>query len=285
MDFIAISILWALIILALIIIRVYQIKYKKYVKHTRVSKDFSGVDITQLQRNYKILDKMLNNIKDRNDKNYDEEIKDKLTLVGYDKISINENDNSVMLQKEGMSIDLGGIAKGFAADEVLKIYKKYNIENGLINLGASSIYAVGKNKDNNDWSVGIKHPRSENPNEYMGIIKLSNSSLSTSGDYERCFIKDNRRYHHIIDPKTGYPVDNGVMSDTIVIDGENSDSGMLSDLLTTTVFTLGAEKGVKLIDSLQGVSCEITTSDYKVYTSVGFKDRIIDLNKEFQFIN
>ena len=215
----------------------------------------------------------------------DEEIKDKLTLVGYDKISINENDNSVMLQKEGMSIDLGGIAKGFAADEVLKIYKKYNVENGLINLGATSIYAVGKNKDNNDWSVGIKHPRSENPNEYMGIIKLSNSSLSTSGDYERCFIKDNRRYHHIIDPKTGYPVDNGVMSDTIVIDGENSDSGMLSDLLTTTVFTLGAEKGVKLIDSLQGVSCEITTSDYKVYTSVGFKDRIIDLNKEFQFIN
>jgi hypothetical protein len=76
MDFIAISILWALIILALIIIRVYQIKYKKYVKHTRVSKDFSGVDITQLQRNYKILDKMLNNIKDRNDKNYDKEIEE-----------------------------------------------------------------------------------------------------------------------------------------------------------------------------------------------------------------
>ena len=215
----------------------------------------------------------------------DEEIKAKLPLVGYDKISINENDNSVMLQKEGMAIDLGGIAKGFAADEVLKIYKKYNIENGLINLGSSSIYAVGKNKDNNEWSVGIKHPRSENPNEYMGIIKLSNESLSTSGDYERYFIKDNKRYHHIIDPKTGYPVDNGVMSDTIVIDGDTTDNGMLSDILTTTVFTLGPEKGLKLIDSLQGVSCEITTSDYKVYTSVGFKDRIIDLNKEFKFVN
>jgi len=215
----------------------------------------------------------------------DEEIKDKLLLVGYDKISINENDNSVMLQKQGMAIDLGGIAKGFAADEVLKIYKKYNIENGLINLGSSSIYALGKNKDNNEWSVGIKHPRSENPNEYMGIIKLSNESLSTSGDYERYFIKDNKRYHHIIDPKTGYPVDNGVMSDTIVIDGDTTDNGMLSDILTTTVFTLGPEKGLKLIDSLQGVSCEITTSDYKVYTSVGFKDRIIDLNKEFKFVN
>lgn len=215
----------------------------------------------------------------------DEEIKAKLLLVGYEKISINENDNSVMLQKEGMAIDLGGIAKGFATDEVLKIYKKYNIENGLINLGSSSIYALGKNKDNNDWSVGIKHPRSEDPSAYMGIIKLSNESLSTSGDYERCFIKDNKRYHHIIDPKTGYPVDNGVISDTIVIDGNTVDNGMLCDLLTTTVFTLGPEKGLKLIDSLHNVSCEITTSDHKVYTSEGFKDRIIDLNKEFEFAN
>jgi len=215
----------------------------------------------------------------------DEEIKAKLPLVGYDKISINENDNSVMLQKEGMAIDLGGIAKGFAADEVLKIYKKYNIENGLINLGASSIYALGKNKDNNEWSVGLKHPRNEDPNEYMGIIKLSNESLSTSGDYERYFIKNNKRYHHIIDPKTGYPVDNGVISDTIVIDGDNLDNNMLADLLTTTVFTLGPEKGLKLVDSLPNVSCEITTSDYKVYTSEGFKDRIIDLNKEFTFAN
>lgn len=215
----------------------------------------------------------------------DEEIKAKLPFVGYEKISINENDSSVMLQKEGMAIDLGGIAKGFAADEVLKIYKKYNIENGLINLGASSIYALGKNKDNNEWSVGIKHPRSEDQNVYMGIIKLSNDSLSTSGDYERCFIKDNRRYHHIIDPKTGYPVDNGVMSDTIVIDCDIPEKGMLSDLLTTTVFTLGQGKGLELIDSLPGVSCEITTSDYKVYTSEGFKERITNLNKDFEFAN
>ena len=213
----------------------------------------------------------------------DEEIKGKLPLVGYDKISVNENDSSIMLQKEGMAIDLGGVAKGFAVDEVLKIYKKYNIENGLINLGSSSIYAVGKNKEKKDWAVGIKHPRNEDPNEYLGIIKLSNESLSTSGDYERCFIKDNKRYHHIIDPKTGYPADNGVMSDTIVIDGEREDNGILSDILTTAVFTLGPDKGIKLINSLDKVSCEITTSDYKVYTSDSFKDRVTKLNKDFNF--
>lgn len=215
----------------------------------------------------------------------EEEIKAKLQLVGYDKIRINENDSSVRLEKQGMSIDLGGIAKGFAVDEVLKIYKKYNIENGLINLGSSSIYALGKNKDNNYWSVGIKHPRSEDSNEYMGVIKLSNESLSTSGDYERYFIKDNKRYHHIIDPKTGYPVDNGVMSDTIVINDDTQNSGMLADILTTTVFTLGPEKGLKLINNLPGVSCEITTADYKVYTSEGFKERVTDLSKDFEFVN
>ena len=215
----------------------------------------------------------------------EEEIKSKLQLVGYDKISINENDSSVRLEKQGMSIDLGGITKGFAVDEVLKIYKKYNIENGLINLGSSSIYALGKNKDNNDWSVGIKNPRSEEANEYMGVIKLSDESLSTSGDYERYFIKDNKRYHHIIDPKTGYPVDNSVISDTIVVNDDTQNSGMLADILTTTVYTLGSEKGLKLINSLPGVSCEITTADYKVFTSEGFKGRITDLNKEFKFGN
>lgn len=215
----------------------------------------------------------------------DEEIKAKLPLVGYEKISVNENESSVMLKEKGMAIDLGGIAKGFAADEVLKIYKKYNIENGLINLGASSIYALGKNKNNADWSIGIKHPRSEDPKEYLGIINLSNESLSTSGDYERYFIKDNKRYHHIMDPKTGYPVDNGVMSDTIIVDGDNPDNNMLADLLTTTVFTLGPKEGTKFMNDLSGVSGEITTSDNKIYTSNGFKDRISQLNKGFKFAN
>lgn len=215
----------------------------------------------------------------------DEEIKAKLPLVGYEKISINDDESSIMLKEHGMAIDLGGVAKGFAADEVVQIYKKYNIEKGLINLGSSSIYALGKNKDNKEWSVGIKHPRSEDSNEYLGVVKISNESLSTSGDYERYFIKDGNRYHHIIDPKTGYPVDNGVISDTIIINGETADNGMLSDILTTTVFALGSEKGIKLINSLPQVSGEITTSDYKVYISQDFKDRITNLNKDFKISN
>ncbi|EKQ57171.1 MULTISPECIES: FAD:protein FMN transferase [unclassified Clostridium] len=214
----------------------------------------------------------------------DEDIKDKLHLVGYKKIDVNEKDSSVMLKESGMAIDLGGVAKGFAADEVLKIYKKYNIENGLINLGSSSIYAVGKNKDDNKWTIGIKHPRSEEANKYLGVIKLSNESLSTSGDYERYFMKDNKRYHHIMNTNTGYPIDNGVMSDTIVVSGDTEDGGMIADILTTTVFALGPEKGLELINNMSNVSCEITTTDYKIYASNGFKDRINNLNKDFQFV-
>ncbi|AQR94912.1 MULTISPECIES: FAD:protein FMN transferase [Clostridium] len=214
-----------------------------------------------------------------------EEIKAKLPLVGYERISINEAESSIMLKDAGMAIDLGGVAKGFATDEVLKIYKKYNIENGLINLGTSSLYAVGKNKENKDWSVGIKHPRSDDSNAFLGVVKISNEALSTSGDYERYFIKDNKRYHHIMDPKTGYPVDNGVVSDTIVINGDIEDNGMIADILTTTVFSLGAEKGIELLDSMPQVSGEITTSENKIYTSQNFKERITDLNKDFKYAN
>ena len=215
----------------------------------------------------------------------DAEIKAKLSLVGYEKISINEKDNSVMLEKQGMGLDLGSIAKGFAADEVLKIYKKYDIKNGLINLGSSSIYAIGKNESGTPWSIGIQNPRSEKSDDYLGIIKIYNEALSTSGDYERYFIKNGKRYHHIMDPKTGYPSDSGVMSDTIVIQGNVTDNSMLADILSTTVFVLGPEKGVKLVESLPNVSCEVTGSDYKVYTSKGFKNKIEDLNGNFKFAN
>lgn len=212
----------------------------------------------------------------------DAEIKTLLPLVGYDKLSINEGESSVKLQKPGMSIDLGGIAKGFAADEVMKIYKKYNIENGLIDLGGSTIFAIGKNVTKaSPWSIGIQHPRLQRGEDYLGIIKISNEALSTSGDYERYFIKDGKRYHHILNPATGYPASNGVISDTIVIKGDVEDANMQADMLTTTVFVSGVDKGMQIIESMPGIECAITTEDKKIYTSSGFKKRLEGLNSDF----
>jgi len=214
----------------------------------------------------------------------DSEIKALLPLVGYKNVSINEKDSSVKLMKEGMSIDLGGIAKGFTADEVVKVFKKYGIKNALINLGGSSIYTMGQKPDGTLWSVAIQHPRKEKSEGYLGIIKLPESALSTSGDYERYFIKDGKRYHHILNPFTGYPADSGVMSDTIIIDSNTKDANMLADTLTKVTFVSGIEKGLKIIDSLQGVSCMAETTDSKVYTSKSWKTNVENLSPEFTMV-
>ena len=204
-----------------------------------------------------------------------------LPLVNYKDIKLRPEDHSVMLARPGMVIDLGGIAKGYAVDEVLKIYKAHNIERGLINMGSSSMYAIGKNKDGKSWSIGVKHPRSDKDGDYLGIVDITDQALSTSGDYERFFIEDGKRYHHIFDPRTGRPADAGVMSDTITIAGNVEHAGMLSDLLTTAVFVLGPQKGQDLINGMDGVECEITGTDGTIYMTPGFKEHFSNMNKDF----
>lgn len=211
----------------------------------------------------------------------EEDIAAKLPLVNYKDILLRPEDHSVMLAKPGMAIDLGGVAKGYTVDEIRKIYEKYHIENGLINMGASSMYAVGKNSKGQPWNIGIKHPRSNEKDTYLGVVSIENQALSTSGDYERFFIQDGKRYHHIFDPRTGHPAESGVMSDTVIIDPNVQNSGMLSDMLTTIVFVLGPQKGMALIQSMDGVECEITGTDGTVYMTPGFKQHFSDLHPDF----
>lgn len=208
-------------------------------------------------------------------------IQETLDLVGYRNISIREEDSSVMLLKKGMSIDLGGIAKGFAADEVVKIFKKIGIKSALINLGGSSMYTLGGKPDNSLWSIAIQHPRKDKNGNYAGVIKMNDQALSTSGDYERYFISDGKRYHHILNPFTGYPADAGVMSDTIVISGDNTDGNMLADILTKVTFVSGAEKGLKIINQLIGVECLAITTDQKIYKSSNWNLEVYDVSNDF----
>lgn len=215
----------------------------------------------------------------------DAEIKSKLSLVGYNDISINEENNTVKLMKEGMSIDLGGIAKGFTADEVIQIFKKYGVKNALISLGGSSVYTLGQKPDGSQWTIGIQNPRAERGQNNAAIINLSQQALSTSGDYERFFIKDGKRYHHILNTATGSPTDNGVMSVTMIIDSTIPDSNMLADILTKTVFVSGVDKGLKLIDSIPGASCIAVTTGNKIYKSSNWKTELKSLNPEFTMAN
>ena len=215
----------------------------------------------------------------------DYEIKEKVALVGYNNISINDADSSVKLMKEGMAIDLGGVAKGFTADEIIKVLKEYNVNSAIINLGGSSIYTLGEKPDKTLWSIAIQNPRKEKNEGNIGIINLNQDALSTSGDYQRFFIKEGKRYHHILDPTTGYPAEAGVMSDTILVDSSIADCNMIADILTKITFVSGVDKGFKIIDSLKGISCMAVTTDFKIYNSSKWDTKMEDLSTEFTMVN
>lgn len=211
-----------------------------------------------------------------------EELASAKAKVGWQKLELNPETQCARLRATGMELDLGGIAKGFAADEVRKIYEKYGVKNGLINLGASSIYALGANAKGEAWRVGIRHPRSEEKDDRLAVVSLSDAALSTSGDYERFFEQDGVRYHHILDPRTGRPADNGAVSDTIVVDGRLPDAGMIADLLTTTVFVLGPEAGQKFLDNqppeVRGMICD---RKLRLWPAHDFKDFLQQVQRDF----
>lgn len=211
-----------------------------------------------------------------------EEIAQARAHVGWQKLELQPETQSARLTESGMSLDLGGIAKGMALDEVRKIYDKHGIRNGLINLGASSLFALGNNDKGASWRIGIRHPRSSDPDTMLAVIPLSGQALSTSGDYERFFERDGIRYHHILDPRTGAPSRSGAMSDTIVVDGSLPDAGMLSDLLTTAVFVLGPEQGQdflrRLPPEIHGMIC---SQDQILWPAHGLNDIIQQVHPDF----
>jgi FAD:protein FMN transferase len=206
-----------------------------------------------------------------------DEINQLLKLVNYKSLVVDDNKMSAKLQEQGQIVDLGGIAKGYAGDEAIKIYKKHGIKSAYINLGGN-VVVLGNKPDGSAWKIGIKNPRSES--KIIGVLKVSDKAVVTSGDYERFFMKDNKRYHHIIDPKTGYPADAGLISTTIVTD-KSIDADSLSK-----VFVLGLDKGMKLIKSLKGVEAVFITSDKKVYITPGLKDVFTfnDESKEYTYV-
>lgn len=203
----------------------------------------------------------------------EKEIKENLKFVNYKNIETDNFNKTVFLRNKNMAIDLGGIAKGYAADELVKILKENNIKSGLINLGGN-IYAYKKDKNDKPFNIGIQDPKEEN-GQTFAIIKVKNKSVVTSGNYERYFIKNGKRYHHIMDPKTGAPSESGIISSTII-----SDKSIDGDALSTATFILGVKKGMELINSLSGVEAIFVTNDNKVYTSSGLNNDNFKITNE-----
>lgn len=190
--------------------------------------------------------------------------------VGYRHLHLRAEDQSAMLDAPNVRLNLGGIAKGFAVDEVRRIFRRHGVQNGLIDIGTSSMYALGKNENGAAWRIGLKNPRPEKEkspqngrqNEYRVVVELSDAAIATSGDYERFFEQDGRRYSHIFDPHTGMPAASGVVGVTVIVGGEEADCGMTADLLATAVFVMGKERGENFVASLPfAVSCEIVEEE------------------------
>jgi len=202
----------------------------------------------------------------------EQEITDALQHIDIDTMAI--KNNSVMLEDPLSQIELGGIAKGYAVDEATRMLREEGINNALVNLGGD-IYALGKRYDGKPWTVGIQDP--EQSSKLIASLPLTDQSIVTSGDYERYFMEDGVRYHHIIDPETGYPVRNELRSVTII-----SDLAIDGDVLSTAVFILGLEKGLELIESLDGVEVILITNEKEIYHSSGVNEQLNIINKEYK---
>lgn len=208
----------------------------------------------------------------------EEEIKSKKALVDYKNVILNESEKSVMLNEKGMILDLGGIAKGYGADEVVNILKENNVKHAIINLGGN-VFAYGNKQDGTPWRVGVQNPYSSR-GDYIGIVEVSNQTVVTSGVYERHFEEDGKRYHHILDPDTGYPVENNLVGISII-----ASSSIDADSLSTSAFALGLDKGIDLIERLDNVDAVFVTEDSEVYITSGLEENFKLTDSQFKLIN
>ena len=190
----------------------------------------------------------------------------KLPFIDYRKLEVNEQAGTAFLAQKGMRAHLGGIGKGYAVERGAAILRGRGLNDFMIQSGGD-LYVAGR-RGERAWRAGIQDPRGPAESSFA-TMDLTDTAFSTSGDYERSFMKDGRRYHHILDPDVGEPAQ-GSRSVTIV-----ATRAMLADGLSTGVFILGPEKGMALIERLPGVEGVIVTSRNNVMVSSGLAGRLV----------
>jgi thiamine biosynthesis lipoprotein len=171
------------------------------------------------------------------------EIEARVSLIDWQDVVIDREAATVFLRRAGMALDLGAIAKGYAADEIVRMLQKTRIKRAIIDLGGN-IVAYGTKPQGEPWRIGIQNPLNSR-GTYLGILAVQHKSIVTSGVYERFAEIDGKRYHHILSTQDGYPVSNGLLAVTII-----ADRSLDADALSTTVFALGYAKGRALVESL-----------------------------------
>jgi thiamine biosynthesis lipoprotein len=189
----------------------------------------------------------------------EEDIQQSLKSINYRHVLLDNTNRSVRFAQPGVHIDLGGIAKGYAVDNGIAILVKCGIKGGMVSAGGDS--RILGDRGNRPWMMGVRHPRKKDAVAVM--LPLSNTAISTSGDYERFFIEDGKRYHHIISPSTGKSVSTTWSATVIGPDATTTDA------LSTTLFVLGPEKGLQLVESLAGIDAVIIDAQGQMHYSSG----------------
>ncbi|MBM9605309.1 FAD:protein FMN transferase [Desulfopila inferna] len=196
-----------------------------------------------------------------------DQVTENLADVGFKNIVIDEAASTVFLKKAGVQIDLGGIIKGFAADKAVEILKRHGIEDGIVAV-AGDIATFGTQLNGRPWHIGIQNPRQEgNDDALLATVDLRDKGISTSGDYQRFFIADGVRYHHLLNPKTGFP-ESLCRSVTII-----AEKTALTDAFATGIFVMGPDEGMKVLERL-GMDGIIVDSKGNVLLTEGIKDQV-----------
>jgi thiamine biosynthesis lipoprotein len=193
------------------------------------------------------------------------ELAKRRALIDYRKIVVDKKAKTVFLTKKGMAINLGGIAKGYAVDRAAAVLKRAGFPDAIVQAGGDLL--CSGSKEGQPWTAGIRDPRGAR-DDVFAVLKLVDHAFSTAGDYERFFVKDGKRYHHIIDPKTGYPAARA-RSVTIY-----APTALLADALDDAVFIMGWQKGLAMIERLDDVGAVIIDAAGGVHVSKRMQGRV-----------
>ncbi len=209
-----------------------------------------------------------------------EEIEAALPLVDADKVELNAEDHEVYLQQEGMKLDLGAIAKGYIADEIKALFQEQGVTTAIIDLGGNVlIMGDSPKREGEGFVVGVQDPINDR-GDFIGTIALKDQSIVTSGIYERYLERDGEVYHHLMNPETGYPFDNELLSVTVI-----TPRSLDADALSTVGFGLGLQDGLAFFNDHEDTEAVFITKDLDVYTTDGLKGQFNLTNTDFNWVN
>lgn len=202
-------------------------------------------------------------------------ITEKLPLCNPENILLNRENLSVFLEIPGMALDLGGIAKGFCAEQIKSLCLKKGITRGIIDLGGN-IILIGEKNPGQSWTAGIRTPE-ENTFDAAITFSCKDKTIVTSGIYERFFVKDGILYHHIFNPETGFPAENRLLSVSII-----SGNSVTADALSTAVFVMGLEKGMEYIKKIPETEAVFITKENEIFTTDGIRENIKSVKQGYK---